>query len=327
MSIKRAPAERGNIFPESYRRRDRKRFKKDDVELLAISLPTVFWYLLFTYVPMFGIVFAFKKYRLDPKNGFLYSVFVNSDWVGLENFGFIFKTPDVMRYIGNTLSYNITFLVIGAVLPVTLAIIIQELHSKKLAKVCQTAIFMPHFLSWTVVSYFAFAFLSQQHGLINKLLESLGSAPIRWYSEPERWPFLLILLNTWKTVGYSMVVYMATITGFDPSLYESAVIDGASKWQQIKGITLPLLRPVISIMFIMNLGHIFNTDIGLFYLVPQAMVPTTTWTLDVYVYNAVRNADFRYSAAASLMQNVIGCILVLTTNAIVKKLDPDSGLL
>lgn len=305
----------------------RKKFTLDDLELTLLSLPTVAWFLAFCYVPMFGIIFAFKKYRLNPRKGFLWSLFVGSDWVGFDNFKFIFKSPDVMTYIGNTLKYNISFLIIGAVLPVALAIIIQEIHSRKLAKVCQTAIFMPHFLSWTVVSYFVFAFLSQQHGLINKLLQNVGAAPIRWYSEPERWPYLIVGLNTWKTVGYSMVVYMATITGFDPSLYESAVIDGASKWQQIKGITLPLLRPVISIMFIMNIGHIFNTDIGLFYLVPQSMVPTTTWTLDVYVYNAVRNADFRYSAAASLMQNVIGCALVLITNAIVKKIDPDSGLL
>ncbi len=309
--------------------RKKKRFDWDDFELTLLSLPTVAWFIAFCYIPLFGIVFAFKNYKYKPGKGFIYSLFVSSKWVGLKNFEFLFRSPDLKNIFRNTLSYNIVFIIIGVTVPVALAIIISELYSRKLAKICQTAVFLPHFLSWVVVSYFVYAFLSTDKGLVNSILTSLGLERIMWYQDTRPWPFLLVFINTWKTFGYSMVVYMASITGIDQSLYESAVIDGATKWQQVKGITLPLLAPVISIMFIMNVGHIFSTDFGLFFQVTRDSnsLINVTQTLDVYVYKALMQSNnYNYSSAASLLQSVLGCILLLITNKVVKKIDPNSGI-
>lgn len=307
----------------------KKRFSWDDFELTLISLPTVAWFIAFCYIPMFGIVFAFKNYKYKPGKGFIYSLFVHSKWVGLKNFEFLFRSPDIKNIFRNTLCYNIIFIIIGVTVPVALAIIISELYSRRLAKICQTAVFLPHFLSWVVVSYFVYAFLSTDKGLVNSIITSLGFERVMWYQDTKPWPFLLIFINTWKTFGYSMVVYMASITGIDSSLYESAVIDGATKWQQIKHITLPLLAPVISIMFIMNVGHIFSTDFGLFFQVTRDSnsLINVTQTLDVYVYKALMQSNnYNYSSAVSLLQSVLGCILLLITNKVVKKIDPNSGI-
>jgi putative aldouronate transport system permease protein len=322
---KNTPAVNGNI-PAIKKKR---RFSWDDFELTLISLPTVAWFIAFCYIPLFGIVFAFKNYKYKPGKGFIYSLFVHSKWVGLKNFEFLFRSPDIKNIFRNTICYNVIFIIIGVTVPVALAIIISELYSRKLAKVCQTAVFLPHFLSWVVVSYFVYAFLSTDKGLLNSILTSLGFERVMWYQDTKPWPFLLIFINTWKTFGYSMVVYMASITGIDSSLYESAVIDGATKWQQVKGITLPLLAPVISIMFIMNVGHIFSTDFGLFFQVTRDSnsLINVTQTLDVYVYKALMQSNnYNYSSAVSLLQSVLGCILLLITNKVVKKIDPNSGI-
>ena len=310
-------------------RKRRRRFTRDDLELTGLSFCTVLWFIAFCYIPFFGIVFAFKNYKFAPGKGFLYSLFVNSKWVGFQNFKFLFKSPDITNIMRNTLSYNLVFIIIGVTLPVALAVLITEMHFKKLAKTCQTAMFLPHFLSWVVVSYFVYAFLSSDKGLLNALIRARGGEAIMWYQEPKYWPFTLVFVNTWKTIGYSMVVYMASITGIDQSLYESAVIDGAGKWQQIKGITLPLLRPIVSIMMILNLGHIFNSDFGLFFRVPRDSnsLVSMTQTLDVYVYKALmQQNNFNYSSATSLLQSVLGCVTILISNRVVRKIDPESGL-
>ena len=322
--------ERLSLKGEAAVGRKRRRFTKDDLELTFISLPTLAWFIAFCYVPFFGIVFAFKQYRYRPGKGFLYSLFVSSDWVGFKNFEFLFRSPDILNIFRNTLLYDIIFIIIGVTVPVTLAIMITQLYSRRLAKTCQTAMFLPHFLSWVVVSYFVYAFLSTDMGLFNSIITSLGGQPITWYQESKYWPFILIFINTWKTVGYSMVIYMASITGIDQTLYESAVIDGATKWQQTKSITIPLLRPVVSILFIMNIGHIFSTDFGLFFQVPRDSnsLVSVTQTLDVYVYKALmQSSNYTYSAAAGLLQSVVGCVLLMVANKVVKRIDPDSGLI
>lgn len=327
--IRKTPAETLSLKGEAPVKMKKRRFTWDDFELTLLSLPTVVWFIAFCYIPLFGIVFAFKNYKVKRGKGFLYSLFVNSKWVGLKNFRFLFLSSDIWNIFRNTLGYNIVFICIGVTLPVALAIMITQLRSKKLAKVCQTAVFMPHFLSWVVISYFVYAFLSTDMGLLNTIVTSLGGERIRWYQEKAYWPYILVFINTWKTFGYSMVVYMATITGIDQSLYESAVIDGATKWQQCKGITIPLLRPVISIMFILNVGNIFSTDFGLFYQVTRdsGSIIDVTQTLDVYVYKATMESNnYGYSAAASLLQNTLGCIMLIAANLAVKKIDPDSGL-
>jgi putative aldouronate transport system permease protein len=261
----------------------------------------------------------------------LYSLLVNSPWVGFDNFEFLFKTKYVMMMQRNTLGYNIVFITLGVVLPVSLAILLSELLSRRLARACQTAMFLPHFLSWVVVGYFVMAFLSTDKGLVNNMLEAFGSKPVLWYQTPEKWPFLLIFLQVWKTIGYGMVVYMAAISGIDSSLYEAAVIDGAKKSQQIRFITLPLLRPIMSIMFIMAVGRIFNSDFGLFYRAPQNSnsLTSVTLTIDVYVYNALMGSSkpqYNYASAAGFLQSVFGCLTLLTANLVIKRIDPESSL-
>ena len=307
----------------------RSRFTRDDLELTLLSLPAALWFIAFCYVPLFGIVFAFKNYKVKAGKGFLYSLFVHSKWVGFRNFAFLFRSPDLAVILRNTIGYNLAFLLIGVTVPVALAIMLTQLHSRRLAKACQTAIFLPHFLSWVVISYFVFAFLSTDKGMMNSLLQLFGHPGILWYQDTRPWPALLILINTWKTFGYSMVVYLASIAGIDQSLYESAVIDGATRWQQARWITLPLLRPIMSILFILNVSHILSTDFGLFFQVPRdsSQLMDVTQTLDVYVYKALmQNNNYNFASAAGLVQSVAGCLLMIAANRIVRRIDPESGL-
>lgn len=307
-----------------------KRFKltRDDMELTLLCLPTFIWYLVFSFLPMIGILIAFKDFRILPGKGFIESL-IQSQWVGFTNFEFLFKTPDAFVIIRNTVLYNIVFIILGTVIPVALAIGITQLYSKKLAKVCQTAMFLPHFLSWVVVSYFVFAFLSFDKGIVNQILKWCGKDAIQWYMSDKYWPYILIFMQVWKTVGYSMVVYLASIAGIDQSYYEAALIDGANKRQQIKYITLPLIKPIIIIMFIMAVGKIFNSDFGLFYQVPKnaGALFNTTATIDTYVYRAIEGTgSMAMSSAAAFFQSVIGFITILTANTIVKKIDGENGL-
>jgi len=308
------------------------RFTLDDVQLFVLSLPTALWYLLFCYIPMFGIVIAFKNYRVAPGRNFLYSLFVHSPWAGLNNFTFLFRTPHASMMFRNTIGYNLVFIALGVVIPVSLAIFISELYSKRLAKICQTAMFMPHFLSWVVVGYFVFAFLSTDRGLFNNLIKGFGGTPVKWYQTPRHWPYILVFIQLWKTVGYGMVVYLAAISGIDGSLYEASIIDGASKKQQIRFITIPMLRPIISILFVLAVGRIFNSDFGLFYRTTQNSntLQSVMLTIDVYVFNSLfrssGRAQYNYASAAVFLQSVLGCITLVTANIVVKRIDPESGL-
>lgn len=306
----------------------------DDIQLFFLSLPTTIWFILFCYVPMFGILIAFKKYKVAPGKGFLWSLIYNSKWCGLDNFKFLFTSnaKTTIAMFRNTLGYNIVFIILGMIIPVSLAILISHLYSKKLAKVCQTMVFLPHFLSWVVVGYFVYAFLATQEGLVNNILINFGLEPIKWYQKEAApyWPFILVFLHVWKGVGYSMIVYMASINGIDGSLYEAAVIDGATKHQQTKYITLPMLKPVMVIMFIMAVGKIFNSDFGLFYRTTRnsTSLYDVYVTLDVYVYNSLFGSSiptYGYASAAGFMQSVFGCITLCTANAIVSKIDKESA--
>lgn len=306
-----------------------KKFTFDDLELILLSLPTVIWYAVFSFLPMFGVIIAFKNYRVSPGKGFIGSL-LDSEWMGFKNFEFLFATADTGIMLRNTVLYNLFFIILGIVIPVTLAIMVTNLYSQKLAKVCQTALFLPHFMSWVVASYFLFAFLSSDKGLINNWLISAGGEGISWYSEEavNYWPFFLTIMQIWKTTGYGMVVYLATITGIDSTYYEAAVIDGASKWQQIVKITLPMLKPIVIIMFIMNVGRIFNSDFGLFYQVPRnsGSIRPATLTIDVFVYNALRQmGDIGMSSAAAFFQSVCGFATIMLANGIVKKVDEESA--
>lgn len=305
-------------------------WSRDDSELTLLSLPTVIWYIAFCYMPMFGILMAFKNFSLvSPGKSFFYNLLV-SPWSGLDNFEFLAKSGSLSLVVKLTLMYNLVFMVLGIVVPVTLALLMSQLHSKKLGKVYQTAMFMPYFMSWVVVTYFVFAFLSPDKGFINSFLVQLGREPINWYMEPDYWPGLLIFLNSWKGMGYGMVVYLATITGIDGSLYEAAVIDGATKWQQARFITLPILKTVIVMMFILNVGGIVRSDFGLFYQVPKASnsLYQVTETIDVFIYKMIKTQpNPNMASAAAFLQSTIGCGMILLTNWIAGKIDKDTAII
>ena len=279
---------------------------------------------------MFGLIIAFKKYQIFPRQSFLANLFM-SDWVGFDNFKFFINNNTFGMLLRNTLLYNLVFIVLNIVIPVALAMMINELYSKRKSKVYQTMMFFPHFLSWVVVSYFVFAFLSPDKGLMNKIVIALGGEKIMWYSEPTYWPFILVFMNLWKGVGYNMVVYLATITGIDQSLYEAAMLDGATKWQQAKYITLPLMKTILITMFILNVGKIFYSDFGLFWQVTQGVpnsLHNVASTFDTFIYSALQGSTpIGRTAAASLFQSVCCCATILLANFIVSKIDPDSAII
>ncbi len=302
--------------------------RKKNISLFLLSLPTAIWYLLFCYLPIFGIVLAFKRYRLIPGKSFVYSLFA-SEWVGIENFRFLFLNPQMGRIVRNTLSYNLIFLLLGTVIPIALAIVLSMLDSKKVQSVFQMSALLPHFLSWIVVSYFVFAFLSTERGIVNAFLLSVGLDPVNFYQQPSAWPVILIIVQLWKTAGYTMILYYSYLLSVDQELYDSAVVDGASLWQMIRYVILPLLGPMIIVLTLLNLGHILSTDFGLFYQVTRnsGSILATTETIDVFVYKAlIDQSNFGYSAAASLIQNGIGAILLILANYGIKKIDPDRGI-
>ncbi|MDR9852057.1 ABC transporter permease subunit [Paenibacillus sp. VCA1] len=307
-------------------KRLRTRWRKQDAELTLLALPTTIWYILFCFLPMFGIIIAFKNFRIS--GGFLSNV-INSPWAGFKNFEFLFKSNDAWIIIRNTLGYNIIFIVLGIVIPVALALMVGMLHNRRAGKVYQTMMFLPYFLSWVVVSAVGWAFLSFDKGIVNQMLVNMGGEPINWYMESKYWPYLLIFMHVWKSVGYGMVVYLATITGIDKTYYEAAVIDGASIWQQTRFITLPLMKLVIVMMFILAVGRIFYTDFGLFFQVPRdsnSLFNVTT-TIDVLVYKQLKTATVGMASAAAFVQSVLGCITILTANWIVRRIDPDSAMM
>lgn len=307
-------------------KRLRTQWRKQDAELTLLALPTTIWYILFCFLPMFGIIIAFKNFKIS--GGFLSNV-VNSPWSGFKNFEFLFKSNDAWIIIRNTLGYNIIFIILHIVIPVALALMIGMLHNRRAGKVYQTMMFLPYFLSWVVVSAVGWAFLSFDKGIVNQMLVNMGSDPINWYMEPKYWPYFLIFMNVWKGLGYGMVVYLATITGIDKTYYEAAVIDGASIWQQTRFITLPLMKLVIVMMFILAVGRIFYTDFGLFFQVPRdanSLFNVTT-TIDVLVYKQLKTATVGMASAAAFVQSVLGCITILTANWIVRRLDPDSAMM
>lgn len=303
--------------------------RKKNISFVILSLPTLVWYLIFCYLPIFGILLAFKRYRLVPGKRFFYSLFA-SEWVGFENFRFLFLNPQMGRVVRNTLCYNLVFLILGTVIPITLAIILANLYSEKIRSVVQMTALLPHFISWIIVSYFVFAFLSSDRGMINAYLTQAGADGINFYQKPEVWPFILIFVQLWKSAGYTMILYYSYLISINREYYDSALVDGANNLQLIRHIILPMLRPMIVVLVLLNLGHILSTDFGLFYQVTRnsGSILSTTETIDVYVYKALMvQSNFGYSAAASLVQNGIGAVLLLLANFGIRKADPERGIL
>ncbi|MGL4742529.1 MAG: ABC transporter permease [Sarcina sp.] len=298
---------------------------KQNLELLLLTVPGTIWFLVFAYLPMFGVLVAFKNWQIH--GGFLESL-IKSPFVGFDNFKFLFQSSDAWLITKNTVMYNVVFIICGIVLPVTLAILLKEVFNKRLSKFYQTSMFLPYFLSWVVVSYCLYAFLSPDKGYINTILKGMNIDPVSWYTETGVWPFIIIFMSQWKGVGYGTVIYLASICGIDKSYYEAALIDGATKWQQIKHITIPLLKPIMIIMFITSVGGIFRADFGLFYQLPKnsGALYSVTNVIDTYVYRGLMNlGNIGMSSAAALYQSFVGMILILVTNGIVRKVDKENA--
>lgn len=272
---------------------------------------------------MFGLVIAFK--RIDWNKGIL-----RSDWVGFENFRYLFASSEAWIMTRNTILYNLAFIILGTIASIAVAVLLNEITSKFSVKVYQTLILLPYMISWVIGSYLMYALLSSETGMVNQVIfKALGMEPVVWYQEKKYWPFILILVNLWKSVGFSMVIYLASIVGINKEYYEAAKIDGARKWKQITNITLPLLKPTIITLFIMNVGGIFYSDFGLFYQIPRnsGALFDVTQTIDTYVYNALmQQGNIALSAAAGFYQSIVGFILVVIANAIVRRYSRESAL-
>lgn len=294
---------------------------RNNRELFLLSLPGILYKLIFAYIPMIGLIIAFKNYRYDL------GIF-GSKWVGLDNFRYLFTTDTAWRITRNTVLYNTAYIIIGTSAALLLAILMNEIKAKW-SKFYQTALFLPHFLSWVLVGYVAYAFLNHSDGFINRTLESFGLNPVSWYQNAGPWPVILILVQLWKVVGFNTLIYFAGIIGINSEYYEAAKIDGATKRQMAFKITIPLMAPIIIIMLILSIGNMFRGDFGLHYFIPNnsGFLYGSTDIIDTYVYRALREVgNVSMSAATGFYQSVVGLVLVLTANGIVRKVDPDNSL-
>lgn len=295
---------------------------KKHIPIYVMLAPGFLYLLINNYIPMFGIIIAFKD--LNFAKGIL-----KSDWVGFANFEYLFRTPDAFRITRNTLGYNFTFIIVNLVVSVFIAILLSEIISKLLVRIYQTVIMLPHMISMVIVSYLAYAFLAGDTGFINRLLDIFNLERISWYSEAKYWPFILVFINCWKGAGYGALIYLASILGIDSEMYEAASIDGITKIKEIWYITLPLIKPTIITMVLLSIGRIFYSDFGLFYQVPMNSGPLidVTNTIDTYVYRGLMNlGDIGMSSAAGVYQSFVGFILVMVANYITKRYSEDNAL-
>jgi putative aldouronate transport system permease protein len=291
--------------------------------LYLMLIPGVVYLLINNYAPMLGVIIAFKDVNFAKG-------IMESDWVGLKNFEYLFKTEDAYIITRNTILYNMVFIVLNLVVAVALAVLLNELKNRFLPRFYQSVILLPYLMSSVIIGYLVYSFLSMETGLINHtILPLLGQDGIMWYNDPKYWPYILTFVKIWSTAGYLSIVYFAAVVGIDQEYYEAATLDGANKLQQIFKITIPLITPVIIIMTLLQIGRIFYSDFGLFYQVPLdsgVLMPTTN-VIDTYVYRALlKNGDIGMSSAAGLYQSIVGFIIILISNYVVKKINPNNSL-
>lgn len=302
--------------------RRKPRWKKF-IPLYLMALPALAYIFINNYLPLYGMQLAFRE--LDYSKG----VF-NGAFVGLDNFKFLFATKDAWIMTRNTVLYNLLFIVVDLVFGLTIAILFNEIRTKWATRVYQSAILIPYFISMVVVSYLAFAFLSAENGFINNtVLALLGKEPISWYSQAQYWPFILLIVHIWKGSGYSLLMYTARLITIDDEYYEAATLDGASKWQKVRKITLPMLRPAIIMMTVLAIGRMFYSDFGLFYQVPMGSgsLYRVTTTIDTYSFRALMKlGDITMSSATGVYQSVVGFILILSANLLVRKVSRENAL-
>lgn len=294
---------------------------KKSIQLTILALPAIVLLLVFSYLPMAGIFIAFKKIN------YVQGIF-NSPWVGFENFKFFFSSNDAWLVTRNTLAYNIAFISIGTALSVLFAILLNEVTRVKLVKIYQTVFFFPFFFSWIIVAYMVYSFIGP-YGVITSVMDNIGMGSFNFYTETWIWPGLLVFINIWKGLGYTSIIFFAGIMGISNEYYEAAAIDGATRLQMIKSITLPLLTPLITIMTLISIGKIFYADFGLFFFIPREVgqLFPVTQVIDTYVYRMLRGSgDIGMSSAVGLFQSTMGFLLVLVSNHIVKKVNPENKI-
>ncbi len=297
------------------------KYVRINLPLLLLALPAMLYFLIFHYLPMFGVVLAFKDYKYSE--GIL-----GSAWVGLKNFKFFFTSQDAVRVTRNTVGYGAVFIVFGNIAAITVALLLYEIRNRFALKVYQTSMILPRFLSWVIVGYIAYALLNPTLGSLNQLMNALGYESVDWYSNPKYWPYILVAADTWKHVGLNSIIYYAALMGIDPELYEAAKMDGASRWRQMRSISIPLLTPILTIIAILAIGNLFRGDFGLFYQLPRdvgVLYPATD-IIDTYVYRGLRQGDIGITAAVGLFQSAVGLVLVIISNGIIRKTKPDNAL-
>ncbi len=301
-----------------------KRYKdlRKNGALISMTLPGMIFLFCFAYLPMFGILIAFKDYKYSK--GIL-----GSDWVGFNNFAYLFGTRDAWQITFNTLYLNTLFIILGTIASIGLALLMNEVRNKWLNKIFQSTFFFPYLLSWVVVSYMTYALLNVEYGLINKIIAFFGFDAIEWYTKAQYWPAILVIVNIWKGAGYVSLIYLAGMLGISQEYYEAAKMDGANKLQQIRYITVPLIVPLITFMTLLAIGRIFYADFGLFYNVTRdsGMLYPVTDVIDTYVFRMLRTVgDIGMASAAGFYQAVVGFILVLGSNWVVRRIDEEKSL-
>jgi putative aldouronate transport system permease protein len=289
---------------------------------IVMASPAVIWLVLFSYVPMFGLIIAFKDYRFDL--GIL-----KSPWIALNNFRFLVGTQEAWRALTNTLLLNSIFIFTTLIGSLAVAILLYQIQHSVLTRFYQTALFFPYFISWVIVGVFVFALFNSDTGMVNRILADLGMSKVPWYSTPKVWPYILTTANLWKSVGFWSIVYFAGMLGINPEYYEAAEVDGANSWAKTIYITMPLLMPLVTINLLLSIGRIFYADFGLFFHVTrdQGALYRTTDVIDTYVFRGLtKSAQIGMASAAGFYQSVVGFALVFVSNWVVRRIDPDRSL-
>jgi putative aldouronate transport system permease protein len=289
--------------------------------LFALAVPGLLFLLAFYYAPLFGLVIPFK--RMNYAKGIR-----GSDWIGFKNFEFFFKSQDAFRVTRNTLVLNFSFIIITLILTIILALLLFELSGRKV-KVYQTAMFMPYFISWIVASYILYALLNPLMGVLPSMLKVLGTEAPNFYTTPKPWSFILITAYVWKNAGYMTLLFYASLMGIDSNQFEAAAIDGANKLRIVFHISIPFLVPVITLLAILQIGKIFYSDFGMFYFLTRdsGALYSATDVVDTYVYRALRiTGDIGMASAAGLYQSIVGFLLVLGSNLIVRRINRESAI-
>jgi putative aldouronate transport system permease protein len=297
------------------------RFRKN-WELLLLAVPGIAFFVVFNYIPMYGVALPFFRY--DARRGGLLS----GDFVGFRNFEFLFRGGDAWRITRNTVAFNLVFITLGLIVAVMFALMLYELGSR-FVKTYQTILFIPFFLSWVVVSYIGLSVLDMQHGFLNSAIEFFGGTPRAWYNTPRYWIFILPLANLWKGVGFGTLIYYTSLIGIDPELYEAATLDGAKKLQQIRYISIPMIKPIMIMLTLLALGGMIRADFGLFFQFTRdsSLLYPVTDVIDTYVFRALRQlGNVGMAAAAGFYQSFVGLITILLANWAVRRLDKDSAL-